>query len=685
MLQWFGAAAAEPTAMDPGWPDLLAHHSIRKMAATGALSARLVLAADLRLFTHRAREPLAAAAGRRVAIASRDFAATPAAAAETLARAEEALGGPVLVAPAAPAQRLALASLLPFQPLTAEDWPPVVAPGPPAQPRVERPSRPAIGFYRASAARPWPATSEALRAVLPEHPLVARQALGAPERLAADLAVGETPAEMHPAGTDPAVFLAGLDLLVCPDRPEDDPYPEEALAALVAGTPPALAPGYRASFLSAAVYLPPERLADRAIDVLTNPALVADLRTAGRELLATRFAPKAAVARVVALIGPPAAAGLTSRAGMRPEATILSLSSNGVGMGHLVRQIAVATRLERHFRPVFLGFSQAVGLARDYGYPAEHLPYHHGVGLNTAHWNAWLAAWLDSACRFYAPRAFVLDANVPFAALDALRGAWPGLPMIWVRRAMWGEGRDRAAVEKAQLFDLVIEPGELAAAYDSGTTAAERAGVRQVDPIVLTDAGDQLPRVAAVEELGLEADTLNVLLLPGAQNNFDAGRLWTAILDELGTWPRTRVVLGEWAISEAAAEAPPFVLRRRGFPYARWFRAFDFAVSAAGYNSFAELTALGLPAVFVPNENPLMDRQDLRARFAERRRLGLRLAVGDLHRVRATLARMRDPEERAGFRARLAALDLRNGAPAAAALVAEWAEGGLAHRPAAWL
>ena len=62
--------------------------------------------------------------------------------------------------------------------------------------------------------------------------------------------------------------------------------------------------------------------------------------------------------------------------------------------------------------------------------------------MHTGYWNEWLVKALDAACRFYKPRALVLDANVPFEAFGALRDLRPGLPMIWVRRAFWGPGRD---------------------------------------------------------------------------------------------------------------------------------------------------------------------------------------------------------------------------------------------------
>jgi UDP:flavonoid glycosyltransferase YjiC (YdhE family) len=52
------------------------------------------------------------------------------------------------------------------------------------------------------------------------------------------------------------------------------------------------------------------------------------------------------------------------------------------------------------------------------------------------------------------------------------------------------------------------------------------------------------------------------------------------------------------------------------FPLATYQRAFDVAISAAGYNSFHELLRFGTPTLFVPKRNSAMDDQDRRARWA---------------------------------------------------------------------
>jgi UDP-N-acetylglucosamine--N-acetylmuramyl-(pentapeptide) pyrophosphoryl-undecaprenol N-acetylglucosamine transferase len=77
-------------------------------------------------------------------------------------------------------------------------------------------------------------------------------------------------------------------------------------------------------------------------------------------------------------------------------------------------------------------------------------------------------------------------------------------------------------------------------------------------------------------------------------------------------------VVAEWLMSEQPLQLPQGVVRVRRFPLSRFFRAFDAAISAVGYNSLHELIFAGLPTLFVPNENPSQDDQLARTRYAER-------------------------------------------------------------------
>ena len=126
--------------------------------------------------------------------------------------------------------------------------------------------------------------------------------------------------------------------------------------------------------------------------------------------------------------------------------------------------------------------------------------------------------------------------------------------------------------------------------------------------------------------------------------------------------------MAEWLIQDAP-------VRRRNlrylsaFPNARHFRAFDFAVSAAGYNSFHELLHYGLPTIFVPNDQQKVDDQRARAEWAESRGAAICLPRGAEATLAGYISALLDPALRRQLSRRARVACPTNGAAAAAAAI----------------
>ena len=113
----------------------------------------------------------------------------------------------------------------------------------------------------------------------------------------------------------------------------------------------------------------------------------------------------------------------------------------------------------------------------------------------------------------------------------------------------------------------------------------------------------------------------------------------------------------------------------REFPLSRRFRAFDLAVSAAGYNSFHELLRFGIPTLFIPNQDTALDDQQGRARFASDK--GLAHTLGRVN-VEVTTVLADDLLNRGqAMVAKVPAVDQGNGAASAAAHLRRLAKAGV--------
>jgi UDP:flavonoid glycosyltransferase YjiC (YdhE family) len=341
---------------------------------------------------------------------------------------------------------------------------------------------------------------------------------------------------------------------------------------------------------------------------------------------------------------------------------ILFVSSNGTGLGHLTRSMAIARRLGPQVESLFVTFSRAAPVVRDVGFPVEFIASHGSPATGSDfRWSRRLTGRLHAVIAEADPRVVVFDGILPY---DPLLAAMRPVPAtVWCRRGLWRPGASTAPLTRSDLFTAVLEPGDFAAAADTGPTSARRDEVHEVPPVVFLDDAEVLPRAEAERELGLEPGRPTVLVQLGQGEEVAAAT--DRCLRALAARDDVQVAAASSAIA-GLLDVPDGVAHLRStYPMSRYYAAFDGAVAAAGYNAFHELIRFGVPALFVPMPRDT-DDQAARARHAEK--LGVGVAVdspGD-ERLEARLNALVDPQRRESMRERLAELRPENGAAEAA-------------------
>jgi hypothetical protein len=326
--------------------------------------------------------------------------------------------------------------------------------------------------------------------------------------------------------------------------------------------------------------------------------------------------------------------------------------------------MAIARRLPENVEPIFVTLSLAMKVVKEAGYLCEYIPQAKG-----SHWTEFLEQRLVEIIHRYRPEGLLFDGTWPFNGLMQAQAA-TGLPFAWVRRPMWKEGMGEENLSHADRFELVIEPGEFAEAYDRGRTTQHREAVVGVDPILLLDDSELLEAAEAKAELGLSPSKRAVLVQLGSGNTWDVAERGTVTADRLLKVPDLDVVFVDWMISRQQIELPSGVKRLNTYPVSRYLRAFDFAVSAAGYNSFHELIGFGVPTIFVPTEKHL-DDQHGRTRYAEDVGASLNLQAFSEHGLERCLELMLEDGRRQAMADRCRELFPGNGAQDAADAVAD--------------
>ena len=443
-------------------------------------------------------------------------------------------------------------------------------------------------------------------------------------------------------------------------------------AALAAGMPVVLPPGLARTYRGAVV----SAEAEQAI-----PALLA-LRADGRALAkvvqqaktyAARYLSEAVLlGRLEKLIGSPKASRKQKPKSAAPAKPprVLFLPKGGVGLGHVARTLAIARRAGDSFQPVFVTLAESAGMIETFGFRAEYIPSAAYAGLRPGDWEPWFQAELEDLIDAYEADAVVFDGSDPSGALIAAVSSRRSCKLAWVRRGMWEAGYD-PSLDTSRSFDLIIEPGEIAAARDRGATAGRRHEAAQVSPITVLEKHELLSREEAARAIGFDPARPAVLLQLGSGENRDIIGTLDRIIAQLGRYPGVQIAIAEWSNTPGTLQLWKGVKILKGAPLSLYFNAFDFTIAASGYNTFHETIGFGLPSIFIPNTAPGMDDQQARAQFAQDAGAAIELPQADLADLPDILKLMMQDSFRAVMRQNCESLYSGNGAAAASALISQ--------------
>lgn len=290
---------------------------------------------------------------------------------------------------------------------------------------------------------------------------------------------------------------------------------------------------------------------------------------------------------------------------------VLFFNVNGSGMGHLNRCLSYARRLRGRARPVFFSLASAIEIIEEMGFEADYFVSPYWSANSTFAWNSELAVRFGMMLERVQPDAIVFDGTWPFQGFLAACEAYGSPALVWSNRGLLKAGSKTVPVDEAR-FDLVIQPGELGAVESEVELAG--GGIRAVvPPVCLLEDDELLDRAAARDALSLPQNGRFVLFALGPGNLKDVAGIGHGLI-HLFEAAGFQVVWVRAPISVRDVELPPGVLPLTVYPLARYLRAFDAFVGAAGYNTCCELVQSGVPSLLVPNAE-LADDQVRRAQM----------------------------------------------------------------------
>ena len=338
--------------------------------------------------------------------------------------------------------------------------------------------------------------------------------------------------------------------------------------------------------------------------------------------------------------------------------TIILATSNGVGMGHLARASAVAVALKDVANPIIV--SMAGGIADIPSFMdirCEYIPGRDRLWMSREKWDKYLRDRLLALVEETGATVLSFDGVVPYPGVIAAKNSSPSLKLVWVRRGLWQKKPQRFILGlQASMMDVIIEPGDIARAYDFGPTSKRKDSVL-TSPVSLFKREEALSREEARKVLGLDPDRPVALVQLGTGDS-DVNHKMTAALEGLIGWKDLQVILTKAPIDKDGNSLAPEGLDikvARYFPLAKVLHAFDAGICATGYNGVHELLPAQIPTVFVSNIRGT-DDQEARARWCNDFGYALRADQSDLADITATVRKLQNPEVRAQLSAKCAEL-----------------------------
>ena len=349
----------------------------------------------------------------------------------------------------------------------------------------------------------------------------------------------------------------------------------------------------------------------------------------------------------------------------KPRRSIVMFPTNGVGFGHFTRMLALARRvrkLDPSIEVIFFTTMPTLHLLKREGIAAYFIPGRNKFqNMDAGTWNMLIEESLATAFAIHRPSVFVFDGAYPYRGMLNAIQSDPNVKKVWMRRGTFKKGGTKIPVDSINHFDYVIHPKD-SVEEDHDDLVEFKPSIVRSDPILLLDESELRPRNDLRDRLGIPHDSTVVYLQLGAGEINDIESDISTCLKALEEYENTYIVLGESLIGKRIPSIGGRVRIISEYPNSLDFRAFDFTIMAAGYNSYHEAIRFSLPTLCIPNMNTGMDDQLARAEAAEK--VGAMIVLRNVteDKVKIAIERLMDTDVRRTMRERCEQLHQPNGA-----------------------
>ena len=307
---------------------------------------------------------------------------------------------------------------------------------------------------------------------------------------------------------------------------------------------------------------------------------------------------------------------------------VLFYTVNGLGLGHLTRCLSIARQLKKQdssLIPLFFTSSEGSDLLYKEGFAYYKVPSKtiaKEIKLSKRDLAISYSEILTSIVNTYRPVALVVD-TFPLGSMNDLLSVL-GLPLKWKKFFIHREqmNMDKNKIETQNFYDYIIAPHSKGSAKIP-VPLGKKENLFWSNEILIREKSELQSREEIRKNLGIQEEENLFLINLGGGGDTTTLENYKQIFDlilsssSLLRQKKIRFFVPKPVLSsinstnelkEIFSKLPYSTLLFSHFPLMELMPALDFAISAAGYNTFNELLTCGIPTIFIPKARGFDDQ-----------------------------------------------------------------------------